>query len=147
MEFHRPKPWHSAREFLKEIAIVVVGVLIAIGGEQLVEALNWRERVDAGRQSLKADLFGIVWNVGEQEAEDTCLRSRLRLIRQAVLADPRVTPGVGDIGNPASRGWYPSSWDSLVAANISAHMDREELVRFADIAVRASISNRRRTSR
>ena len=32
MDIHKPKPWHGFREFLKEYAIIVVGVLTALGG-------------------------------------------------------------------------------------------------------------------
>jgi len=38
MDMHKPKPWHSVREFLKEYAIVVVGVLTALA------ARVWRGR-------------------------------------------------------------------------------------------------------
>jgi hypothetical protein len=34
MEAHKPKSWHGPGEFFREILIIVVGVLIALGGEQ-----------------------------------------------------------------------------------------------------------------
>jgi hypothetical protein len=34
MDLHKPKPWHSFREFLKEYLIIVVRVLTALAGEQ-----------------------------------------------------------------------------------------------------------------
>jgi hypothetical protein len=37
MDIHKPKPWHGLREFLKEYAIIVVGVLTALAGEQAVD--------------------------------------------------------------------------------------------------------------
>ena len=43
MDIHKPKPWHSFREFLKEYLIIVVGVLTALGAEQAVEWLHWRD--------------------------------------------------------------------------------------------------------
>ncbi|MDB5442210.1 MAG: hypothetical protein JWP73_586, partial [Phenylobacterium sp.] len=33
MDIHKPKPWHGLREFLKEYAIIVVGVLTALAAE------------------------------------------------------------------------------------------------------------------
>jgi hypothetical protein len=33
MDLHKPRPWHSLREFLKEYLIIVVGVLTALGAE------------------------------------------------------------------------------------------------------------------
>jgi hypothetical protein len=40
MDIHKPKPVHSWRELASEIGVVVVGILIAIGLEQAVEALH-----------------------------------------------------------------------------------------------------------
>jgi len=36
MEFHKPKPIHIWHEFLKEYAIIVIGVLTALAAEQAV---------------------------------------------------------------------------------------------------------------
>jgi hypothetical protein len=40
MEFHKPKPIHNWREFLKEYAIIVLGVATALAAEQGVEWLH-----------------------------------------------------------------------------------------------------------
>jgi hypothetical protein len=39
MHFHLPKPLHGWREFGGEVGIIVLGVLIALGAEQIVESL------------------------------------------------------------------------------------------------------------
>ena len=54
MDIHKPKPWHGWREFLKEYAIIVVGVLTALAAEQVVERVRWMERVDAAEARLAA---------------------------------------------------------------------------------------------
>ena len=46
MDIHKPKPWHNVREFLKEYAIIVVGVLTALAAEQAVEWLHWQHEVE-----------------------------------------------------------------------------------------------------
>ncbi|TPG15452.1 hypothetical protein [Sphingomonas oligophenolica] len=56
VEIHKPKPVHNSREFLGEVAIIVLGVLIALTGEQLVEAWHWHETVDVVRTSLMGEL-------------------------------------------------------------------------------------------
>ena len=42
MDIHKSKPWHSVREFFKEYLIIVVGVLTALGAEQVAEATHER---------------------------------------------------------------------------------------------------------
>ena len=37
MHFHLPKPLHGWRAFTGEVGIIVIGVLIALGAEQIVE--------------------------------------------------------------------------------------------------------------
>ena len=53
---HKPKPVHSWREFLKEYAIIVLGVLTALGAEQAVEWLHWQSEVKTARQSIFAEM-------------------------------------------------------------------------------------------
>jgi hypothetical protein len=47
MHFHLPKPLHGWREFTGEVGIIVIGVLIALGAQQVVEAAQWRSKVNA----------------------------------------------------------------------------------------------------
>jgi hypothetical protein len=56
MHFHLPKPLHGWREFAGEVGIIVLGVLIALGAEQVVETLSWHHKVAMVRQSLVAEL-------------------------------------------------------------------------------------------
>ena len=45
MRVHLPKPLHGWRQLAGEVGIIVLGVLIALGFEQLVEAMRWRSEV------------------------------------------------------------------------------------------------------
>jgi hypothetical protein len=44
MHFHMPKPIHGWRQFFGEVGIIVVGVLIALSAEQIVEERTWTIR-------------------------------------------------------------------------------------------------------
>src|SRR5882757_6877171 len=65
MEIHKPKSIRNWREFLKEYAIIVLGVLTALSLEQVVE--NWREHRqylesrDAMRAELASNIAGFVY--------------------------------------------------------------------------------------
>ena len=56
MHIHKPKAAHSLREFMSEISVIVVGVLIALALEQAVEAWRWHEKVEVVRASITAEL-------------------------------------------------------------------------------------------
>jgi hypothetical protein len=56
MHVHLPKPLHGWREFAGEVGIIVFGVLIALGAEQLVEAWSWHNKVGIVRASIMSEL-------------------------------------------------------------------------------------------
>ena len=57
MHFHLPKPLHGWREFAGEVGIIVLGVLIALGFEQVVEDVHWRGEVREAKAALAAALM------------------------------------------------------------------------------------------
>ena len=57
MHFHLPKPLHGWRAFAGEVGIIVIGVLIALGAQQHVEAANWRREVADFRDSVRGEMF------------------------------------------------------------------------------------------
>ena len=56
MDVHKPKPVRTWRELLGEIGIIVIGVLIALGAEQAIEAIHERSEAAQLRSALKAEL-------------------------------------------------------------------------------------------
>ena len=55
MHFHLPKPLHGWREFVGEVGIIVIGVLIALGAEQAVERLHHHSQVHEAEKKLRAE--------------------------------------------------------------------------------------------
>ena len=86
MDIHKPKPWHGAREFLKEYVIIVVGVLTALAAEQGVEWLHWRHQVQATEEALKPEVQGNLLNMSERVMVLPCLTQRTADLRDALLA-------------------------------------------------------------
>jgi len=140
MHFRLPKPLHGWREFIGEVAIIVLGVLIALSAEQAIENWRWHEQLGAGRDALRADLQSVLANAREREAEDKCIRDRLLFLRNLLDSHPNGLPALGHVGSPPARGWYPNSWDSLVASNVSAHMEKDDLIAFGNIAQQARLA-------
>ena len=134
MHFHLPKPLHGWRAFVGEVGIIVVGVLIALGAEQVVERWHWNDQVRTGREALRVDLREIVFDAEERKAEDPCLRRRLFQLRQLLDEHGDSLPAVGHVGSPPARSWYPLSWDSLVASDVTTHMPRDEMLQLSGIA-------------
>ena len=135
MHFHLPKPLHGWRAFVGEVGIIVLGVLIALGAEQLVEALHWRNQVRHGRDDL-AQSYGQIRSVmRERQSISPCLARRLDQIA-AILDHASETgrlPPIGDIGQPRMRTLGERIWPGLVATGTAAHFPRDEASRYTDI--------------
>ncbi len=138
MRFRPPHGWPAVRW---ELAIVTLGVLIALGAQQAVEAANWRAEVDAGREALREDYRGIVMVARERQADDFCIRNRLTELAALLDDSSGSLPPLGNIGSPPSRAWYPATWDSLVASEVSTHMPRSEMLAYASIATEARLAD------
>ena len=81
MHFHLPKPLHGWREFLGEIAIIVIGVLIALGAEQTIEAWHWRQVVAEESEALDSEV-GDMWSaMSSRVAQQACIDRRLADLR------------------------------------------------------------------
>jgi hypothetical protein len=136
MEIHKPKPWHGGREFLKEVGIIVIGVVIALSGEQAVEALHWTGQADAGEVVLKDAFAREVGNAALREAQDACITARLAALSSIVARGSdsgRLAP-VAAIGHPPYTPWTIGAWDALVASQTVSHMPRAKVIAYTAIA-------------
>jgi hypothetical protein len=137
MEVHRPKPVHHWREFLKEVGIIVLGVLIALGAEQSVEWLNWRAKADQAEIHLRRDAASILFDMLERLEIQKCQDGRLTLIRDRLLASGPVWSGMTPFytsGPPAGstyahpmRPWPRTSWLNAVASTAAMHLPDAKL--------------------
>jgi len=77
MEIHKPKPVHSWREFLKEYAIIVLGVLTALSLEQVVETWHEHRQNLEAREAMRAELAANISNFVYRPAISACAGRRL----------------------------------------------------------------------
>jgi hypothetical protein len=135
MENHKPKPLHGWREFLREYAIIVLGVITALAAEQAVEWLHWRSLVAEGRGDLAASYASLKLKMSERQLMSGCIGRRLGEIG-TILDQASATgrlPPVGDIGTPPDRLWAEPGWQTLVTTGTAAHFPRAEAARYAGI--------------
>lgn len=53
---HVPKPIHGWKQFFNEVAVIAVGIGIALGGEELVSHWNEHRYADKSREAIKDEL-------------------------------------------------------------------------------------------
>jgi hypothetical protein len=85
VEFHKAKPAHTLLEFLSEVAIVLLGIVIALAGEQVLSSLEWRHKVRLLSEEMRQEVSG---DDGPQALErialSPCINKALDTIRLSV---------------------------------------------------------------
>ncbi|HKO20681.1 MAG TPA: hypothetical protein VJU82_17535 [Acidobacteriaceae bacterium] len=124
MHFHLPKPLHGWRAFAGEVGIIVIGVLIALGAEQVVEWVHWRNEVADARRALDREVAYDLGAVAKRQQEAPCIDRRLREIRSLLIGS---TSGLrsgarSPLGQPQL--WRPRTdvWQVAVAGQAAEHM-------------------------
>jgi hypothetical protein len=129
-----PKRWHDWRNDARELAIVVIGVLIALLAQQVVQGWEWKDKVAAAERAMRHEML---WDNGPQLYQRAVMHrravQRLDAIRSAVEAGaPRQ-----QITALIDSYWVPYfSYDSIArdAANtsdVSSHMPAGTMDLFA----------------
>ena len=134
MHFHLPKPLHGWREFIGEVGIIVIGVLIALGAEQVVEEMHWRSEVRAARQSLYDSVPGNLNAAKWRQQQQPCVDHRLAEIDEMFKAHAAGRPVrlVGRVAMPVALTGSQTAWQVALSSQALAHMSLEEKGEFAD---------------
>lgn len=86
MRIRMPKPMMGGGDFILEVAIVVVGVLLALGGEQFVEQIRWHQKVADTTKQLNAEVHANARSAYRWLTVHPCLNLQLDAIAADVQA-------------------------------------------------------------
>jgi hypothetical protein len=131
---------HGWREFAGEVGIIVIGVLIALAAEQVVETLHWRHVAEAGRESVAEEIESEYFSASEMAIAQPCIDRQLQLIEAAVLAPGpyRPVPSYSEgqrsfVFRAPARSWSHQIWDSIGNDGTAAHFDRDTRLGLASV--------------
>lgn len=135
MHFHLPKPLHGWRAFAGEVGIIVIGVLIALAAEQVVEDWRWHRKVAIVRQSLMGELANdrARWEINMVTAKcDLQLIDRLDRWAQAGDGSPAPAQNVAD---PVGTFFWMHSanWNLATGSQSLDHFPIDEQLAFASL--------------
>jgi len=128
---HASHPIRSWREFLKEVGIIVLGVLIALGAEQSVEALHWRHKVQDAEDSMRFELRD---DDGPQAftrvAMVNCFEEQLDTIQSAIEGgrDRRAVTALANAYTPPVHTWDSEAWKAALASDAASHTSADRMV-------------------
>lgn len=142
------RPREGWRVFAGEVGVIVLGVLIALGAQQLADEWQWRQTVNRTKADLDNQIRSNIVNIAERAAVDRCLSARLADLAARVAAndgdwkgDPYRMPGEGMARTLAyavpaayrmpARNFPRDVWDQAKAGGVLSHMRPQEISRYA----------------
>ncbi len=134
MHVHLPKPLHGWREFVGEVGIIVLGVLIALGAEQLIETIHFRREVAQFRSAVDVELATDLAAYRYRVQQEPCAKRRLTELAEWVDADRagKALIPAGEIGRPTTYSFLSSVWKSS-SPDVMNHLSLETRERYASL--------------
>ena len=146
-----PTPLNGWRVFVGEVGVIVLGVLIALGAQEAVETLRWREEVRRTEDALTIEIADSILHASERQMLNRCLSDRLaHLIAKVSTNDGlwrgdqmpigRAATGVVTVVPTAyrtpNRRWNDNVWEAAKNSGVFNHMPRERVAAFSKIYAR-----------
>ncbi len=145
MHFHLPRPLHGWREFAGEVGIIVIGVLIALGAESLIEDFRWRHQVSVAENGLKEEFGQVAINSYERLILQPCIMTRLSDLGTKLVTSKgewKGTPQIHSVTNKTRRAllWVyivpnrpliTETWDNAVSSGTLNHMPQDRVLNMA----------------
>jgi hypothetical protein len=134
MRLNLPKPLHGWRAFFGEVGIIVLGVLLALAAQQVVEMVQWHQTVLNSETAMSEELSEDDGAQAEARVElSPCFASELEKLERA-LVDQRdgggafVSPGMTA---PPFRTWDNEAWTAAVSSDATSHMSTAQMSRWS----------------
>ena len=115
---------HGWREFACEVAIIVLGVGIALAAEQIVEASHWHNVVAAEEQALEQEVSANETVLLARVMQQPCIDRRLSELAEVFRRHDggQLLRLIGPIGRPTVFGGSKSTLDMATADQSLSHM-------------------------
>jgi type II secretory pathway pseudopilin PulG len=132
MHVHLPKPLHGWRAFAGEVGIIVVGVLIALAAQQVVESVHDRHVAEQARENVRAEAAMDASFIQGRLSAQGCVERRL-----GELSDILGKAGEGDlhpqptwISLPPTIPFFTGRWQAATASGRNSLFSPEEQEQF-----------------
>lgn len=140
MHVHTPRPIGGLREFLSEISVIVVGVLIALGLEQLADQWHWSQRIHEVREQLLSETSRNAGSALGWLTISPCLDQQLTAADQQIwrARDTGVMQPAEQPFSPTLTEFTSDSWLNARSLQIADHLSPDEVKGFTQVYFYAS---------
>ena len=132
MHLHLPTPLHGWRQFVGEVGVIVLAVLLALGAEQLVMAIHQRDEAAQANDIIRGELE---FNLGRLQSRmqiRACVDRRIEEV-QALLDRAATEPNIVTpkwVARPQVWTFHSSRWEAESRAGRVALVDRKKLAEY-----------------
>lgn len=130
------KPPHGWNAVSWELAIVTLGVLIALAAQQMVESWSWDRKVAAAEEAMHQEIKNSLLAVAEIDRLQKCSAVHLDALQDAIIhGDQRKARQIlkGDIIFGFGRLWADNAFQATLSAQVSDHFGAEKLKRYSQV--------------
>jgi hypothetical protein len=135
MHVHLPKPLHGWRAFVGEVGIIVLGVLIALGAEQLVQNRHEQAEARDADRAIRGELEQNLAKLHSRWENRSCVARRLdelqALIDSADAGGAIRTPNW--VGRPHFWTMQMARWQASSQAGRAALLPPDDLALYGDM--------------
>ena len=135
MHVHLPKPLHGWRAFVGEVGIIVLGVLIALGAEQLVQIGHEQAEARDADRAIRGELEQNMAKLKSRWEKRDCVANRLDELQ--ALIDSSDTSGAiktpNWVGRPLFWTMQMARWQTSSQAGRAALLPPDDLAVYGDM--------------
>ena len=151
MRYTLPKPPDGWRTFLWEVSTIFIGVVLALGGERLIQQFNWRQDARQASSAIKSELAEHRIAALERLAVQPCLKGQLEALygklsahrggtwrglpmvvnqEDSVIAQQRVVSYAYRSPEPP---WVDEAWQVARFTGALTHLPADDVSRYARV--------------
>lgn len=132
----KSKAAHNWRNLAWEVGIVVGGVLIALGAQQIVESWSWQRKVAAAEDSMREEIKNSLLAAAELKRLDKCVTTQIDGLERALVAGDtsaaaKLAASTTMYG--AGRLWADNAFSSTLSAQVVDHLGPDKLKYYSQI--------------
>ncbi len=132
---------HSWGELYYEVFVVVLGVALALIGQQIVDNINWGFKVNSAEAAIRDELSNDLALAKEHQTLNRCMNSYLDTLQRAVIAgDSATIRRLNELKPPLpGRAWPRDTWTAALSNQVSDHMDEGKVAIYSRAFLRISV--------
>jgi len=129
MHVQIPRPLHGWRAFAGEVGIIVLGVLIALGAQQLAENVHQQSEAKDALRAIRGELEVNLSRLASRAAQKRCVENRMEEV-QALLESAGEHGTItmpGWVGRPQYWSMQTVRWEAISQGGRAALLPADEL--------------------